>query len=94
MLVNVHNLNEQKHVQLLVRLRFFVQDQHQHEQHHRVVNHVEVVHQFQQENVYQNDMLVQHRFYVLMENDEMQAKLIVEEIEKELYNQLNYEYEL
>jgi hypothetical protein len=29
-----------------------------------------------------------------MENDEMQAKLIVEEIEKELYNQLNYEYEL
>jgi len=55
---------------------------------------MEEEHQFRQENVYQNDMLVQHRFYVLMMNDEMQAKLIVEEIVKGLYNQLNYEYEL
>ncbi len=55
---------------------------------------MEEEHQFRQENVYQNDMLVQHRFYVLMMNDETQAKLIVEEIVKGLYNQLNYEYEL
>jgi hypothetical protein len=55
---------------------------------------MEEEHQFRQENVYQNDMLVQHLFCVLMMNDEMQAKLIVEGIVKGLYNQLNYEYEL
>jgi hypothetical protein len=75
-------------------LQFFVQDQYQHELLHRDLNHQEEEHQFQQENVYQNDMLVQYLFYELMENDEMQAKLIVEEIHKELYNPLNYEYEL
>jgi len=75
-------------------LRFFVQDQCRHERLHLVEHPMEEEHQFQQENVYQNDRLVRHRFYELMENDEMQAKLIVEEIEKELYNQLNSEYEL
>jgi hypothetical protein len=75
-------------------LQFFVQDQYQHEQHQRDVNQMEEGHQFQQENVYQNDKLELHRFYGLMGNDEMQAKLIVEGIQKELYNRLNYEYEL
>ncbi len=55
---------------------------------------MEEEHRFQQENVYRNDKLVRHQFYELKENDEMQAMLIVEEIVKELYNQLNFEYEL
>jgi hypothetical protein len=55
---------------------------------------MEEEHRFQQENVYRNDKLVQHRFYEFQENDEMQARLIVEEIVQELCNQLNFEYEL
>jgi hypothetical protein len=55
---------------------------------------MEEEHLLQQENEYQNDMLVLHLFFGLMVNDEMQAKLIVGEIVKELYNQLDYEYEL
>ena len=41
---------------------------------------MEEEHRFQQENVYRNDKLVRHQFYELKANDEMQAKLIVEEI--------------
>jgi hypothetical protein len=75
-------------------LLVFVQDQYQHELLHRDVNHQEEEHQFQQENVYQNDKPVLYQFCVQVGNDEMLSKLIVEEIEQEPYNQSDYEYEL
>ena len=75
-------------------LLFFVRDQYQHELLHRAVDHQEEEHQFQPENVYQNDMLVLYLFCEPVVNDEMLSKLIVEEIEQVLYNQLDYEYEL
>lgn len=39
-------------------------------------------------------MLVLYLFCVQAVNDEMQSMLIAEEIEREPYNQLDYEYEL
>jgi hypothetical protein len=55
---------------------------------------LEEEHRFRQENGYQNDRRVLYQFCVQVVNDEMLSKLIVEEIEQELYNQLDYEYEL
>jgi hypothetical protein len=55
---------------------------------------VEEEHRFRQENGYQNDRRVLYLFCVQVVNDEKLSKLIVEEIEQELYNQLDYESEL
>ena len=55
---------------------------------------MEEEHRFRRENGYQNDRLVLYLFCVQVVNDEKLSMLVVEEIEQEPYNQLDYEFEL